>query len=103
MDGWPYEKELEQAPPAAEMMRNFEKELNLAEQLTNSLDEHMKPADEYPEPLPTPQALKIQPFKKSNSQYRKFILASFVCRSLPEKNDSIPESLPIVSFIANAL
>lgn len=73
MDGWPYEKELEQGPPAAEMMRNFEKQLNLAEQLTNSLDDHMKPADEYPEPLPTPQALKIQPFKKSNSQYRTLI------------------------------
>lgn len=70
MDGWPYEKELEQGPPAAEVMRNFEKQLNLAEQLSNSLDEHMKPADEFPEPLPTPQALKIQPFKKSNSQYR---------------------------------
>lgn len=70
MDGWPYEKELEQGPPSVEMMRNFEKQLNLAEQLSNSLDEHMKPADEFPEPLPTPQPLKIQPYKKSNSQYR---------------------------------
>lgn len=69
MDGWPLEAE--QAPPSAEMIRNFEKQLNLAEQLSNSLEEHLKPADEFPEPLPTPQALKIQPFqKKSNSQYR---------------------------------
>lgn len=72
MDGWPYEKDLEQAPPAAEIMRNFEKPSSLAEQLTNSLNEHMKSGDEYPEPLPVPQPLKIQPYKKSNSQYRTF-------------------------------
>lgn len=75
MDGWPYEKELEQSPPAAEFMRNFEKPLHFADQLTNRLDEHMKPDDEYPvESLPTPQPLKIQPYKKSSSQYRTFII-----------------------------
>lgn len=92
MDGWPYEqRELEQAPPAAEMMRNFEKQLNLAEQLTNSLDEHMKPADEFPEPLPTPQPIKIQPYKKSNSQYRTLFdiiySARFYC--CPRRQESL--------------
>lgn len=75
VDGWPYEKELEQSPPSAEFMRNFEKSLNVADHLTNRLDEHMKPDDEYPvEPLPTPLPLKIQPYKKSNSQYRMFTI-----------------------------
>lgn len=71
MDGWPYEKELVQVPSAAELMRTFQQPSNLAEQLENNhLDEHMEPVDEYPEPLPIPQSLKIQPYKKSNSQYR---------------------------------
>lgn len=73
MDGWPYEKELEQGPPDAELMRNFEKSSNLAEQFTNRVDDHIKSADEYPERLPVPLPLKIQPYKKSNSQYRTYL------------------------------
>lgn len=71
MDGWPYERELEQGPPIAELMRKYEKS---TPQFTNSLEDHLKPADEFPELLPVAQPLKSQPYKKSNSQYRTYLL-----------------------------
>lgn len=76
MEGWPFEKELERGPPAPTYVQVYENpshdEIN-----NNRLDEQLKAADEYPEPLPVPQALNGDDFKgplykKSGSHYRKF-------------------------------
>lgn len=75
MEGWPYAREIEQAPPG--YVHVFEKPAH-EEISNNSLDEQLKAIEEYPEPLPVPQAqlsnddLKGPLYKKSGSHYRKF-------------------------------
>lgn len=77
MEGWPYAREIEQAPPG--YVQIFEKPSH-EEISNNSLDEQLKAVEEYPEPLPVPQAqlsnddLKGPLYKKSGSHYRKFYL-----------------------------
>lgn len=86
MEDFPEEQ---QSPLAVNVLHRFGKHERIEEPIHNMLDEQLKSAEEYPEPLPTPLALnpmKISPFKKSGSEYRTYnysnkIINSFECLS----------------------
>lgn len=84
MEGWPYGKEYEQGPMVPGFIPAYEKP-HYDQQLSNHLDDQFK-SEEYPEPLPEPQALnngiKMPSYKKSGSQgYRMFHLICLLNRN----------------------
>jgi len=90
MEGWPYAREIEQAPPG--YVHIFEKPSH-EEISNNSLDEQLKAVEEYPEPLPVPQAqlsnddLKGPLYKKSGSHYHMTICHFKIC-NMGRKRDT---------------
>lgn len=72
MEGWPYARDLEQAPPMPGYVQIYEKPSH--EEIRNN---RLDVIEEAPERLPVPEALtnddpKGPLYKKSGSHYRKY-------------------------------